>query len=351
VKAIRCCRPGAGWVGAWLALQVACNSLAAARPQLDLTGVWDFYPGAGDAPLEGLAMKPGKIVVPGAWQAQGYGQPGGSIPSSVVGSDITPSEYLRHNLTARCLYARQIEVPSAWRGRRVFLCARRVYRYADVTVNGRRIGDYEGFSSPFEFDVTEAIRFGRANQFVVGVDNRARPGRDTVGMANYFSNTGGFGGAVYLEARPADWIQEVFAIPKIAAAQAQIRVTLKTVKAAWPGGMDVSADVAKWDANGQPTASAGRARQTIPPAGTNEFTLDLPVTLDPLRLWSPDEPFLYTATVRLVSNGRSVDEREVRFGMREIVAQGRKLFLNGKPLYLSGYGDDTTEPLTSNACV
>jgi len=343
---MRCCRPGAGWAGAWLALHLACGSLPAARPQLDLTGAWDFYPGAGDAPLEGLAVKPGKIVVPGAWQAQGYGQPGGSIPSSVVGSDITPSEYLRHNLTARCLYAREIEVPSAWRGRRVFLCARRVYRYADVTVNGKRMGDYEGFSSPFEFDVTEAIRFGRANQFVVGVDNRARPGRDTVGMANYFSNAGGFGGAVYLEARPAAWIQEVFAMPRIAASQVQLRVTMKTASSDWPKGMIVTAEVTPWDPAGQPTASAGKTERSLPIAGAREFTLDLPVTLAPLRLWGPDDPFLYVAAVRLLQNGQAVDERQVRFGLREIVAKGNKLFLNGKPIFLAGYGDDSTYPVT-----
>jgi hypothetical protein len=41
-----------------------------------------------------------------------------------------------------------------------------------------------------------------------------------------------------------------------------------------------------------------------------------------------------------------MDERRVRFGVREIVAEGTRLFLNGKPLYLAGYGDDTTYPLT-----
>ena len=299
-----------------------------------------------DAGLEGLKGKPGKITVPGAWQAQGYGQPGGSIPSSVVGADVTPSEYLRHNLTARCLYAREIEVPSAWRGRRVFLCARRVYRYADVSVNGTRMGEYEGFSSPFEFEVTEAIRFGRSNQIVIGVDNRPRAGRDTVGMANYFSNAGGFGGAVYLEARPENWIQEVFAMARIEASQVQLRVTLKRASEDWPEGMTVTAEVRPWDAAGQPAAPAGKGERRLPAAGAREFTLEVPVTLAPLRLWSPDDPFLYVAAVRLARNGQAVDEREARFGMREIVAKGNKLFLNGKPLFLAGYGDDTTYPLT-----
>jgi hypothetical protein len=345
VNALCCRRSAAAWASACLALHLACNSFSAPRLQLDLSGAWDFYPDAGDKALENVTVKPGKIMVPGAWQAQGYGEPGGSIPSSVVGSDITPSAYLRHNLTARCLYVREIQVPAAWRGKRVFLCVRRVYRYADVTVNATHIGDYEGFSSPFEFDVTEAVRFGQSNRLVMGVDNRARKDRDTVGMANYFSNTGGFGGPVYLEARPADWIQEVFAMPRIAASQAQLRVTVKTANSGWPQGMTLTAEVTPWNPARQPTALAGRTQQPVPTAA-REQTLELPVTLTPLRLWSPDDPFLYLATVRLLQDGRTVDETQVRFGMREIVANGNKLFLNGKPLFLAGYGDDTTYPLT-----
>lgn len=333
------------WMLLMMAQMALCSSVPA-RSRVDLTGVWDFYPDVGDASLAKLTVRPGKISVPGAWQTQGYGQPGGSIPSSVVGSDITPSAYLRHNLTARCLYVREVDVPVAWRDQRVFLCVRRVYRYADVTVNDTHIGDYEGFSSPFEFDVTAALHFGQRNRLVVGVDNRARKDRDTVGMANYFGNWGGFGGAVYLEARPADRIQDVFAMPRIATSQVQLRVTLKTANVAWPEDMAITAEVAPWEASGQPSASAGKNELPLPVADAKEQTVDLPVALAPLRLWSPDDPFLYVATVKLWQNGRVLDEQQVRFGMREIVAEGRKLLLNGKPLYLAGYGDDATDPVS-----
>lgn len=340
------------WRTLFMMAQTALCSSVSARSRLDLTGTWDFYPDVEEASLSTVTVRPGKITVPGAWQTQGYGEPGGSIPSSVVGSDITPSAYLRHNLTARCLYVRDVDVPAAWRARardqRVFLCVRRVYRYADVTMNDTHIGDYEGFSSPFEFDVTSALRFGQTNRLVIGVDNRARKDRDTVGMANYFGNWGGFGGAVYLEARPADWIQDVFAMPRIAASQVQLRVTLKTANADWPKGMMVTAEVTPWDASGQPTATApaGQNQRPLPVADAKEQTLDLPVPLSRLRLWSPDDPFLYVATVRLWQNDRVVDEQQVRFGMREITAEGRKLLLNGKPLFLAGYGDDATDPVS-----
>lgn len=195
------CRSSAVWAGVCLALQLGCGGLSAARPQLDLTGAWDFYPDVGDSALEGVTVKPGRIVVPGAWQAQGYGRPGGAIPASLLDARTSPADHLRHNLTARCLYARVVEVPASWKGRRVFLVARRVYACADVSVNGKRIGDWEGFCSPFEFDVTDAITLGARNQIVIGVDNRPHPGRDTYGTANWVGNWGGLGGAVYLEAR------------------------------------------------------------------------------------------------------------------------------------------------------
>jgi hypothetical protein len=321
--------------------------LGATRPRLDLNGEWGFYPDVGEATLETATAKPGKIMVPGAWQAQGYGPPGGSIPSSVVGSDITPAGYLRHNLTARCLYVREVEVPAAWQGQRVFLCVRRVYRYADVTLNGKRIGDYEGFSSPFEFDVTEAIRFGLANRLVIGVDNRARKDRDTVGMANYFSNTGGFGGAVYLEARPTVRLEDVFAMPKVAESRVVLRIALVIPGGASPQDLKLEAEV---ELAGN-TGSAGvpsAARGTLKLAGAPEASapVDLPVDIPNARLWTPDTPFLYTARVKLLQGERVLDELSVRFGLREITADGRKLFLNGKPLFLAGYGDDTTYPIT-----
>jgi beta-galactosidase/beta-glucuronidase len=188
-------------VGVCLTLFLSLNSVPAARVKLDLRGNWDFYPDVGASPLESVAVKPGKIIVPGAWQAQGYGTPGGTIPSANIGPGTSPAEYLRHNLMGRCLYVRDVVVPAEWRGQRVFLCVRRAYRYADIAVNGKRAGEHEGFSSPFEFDITKAISFGASNQLVIGIDNRPRPGRDTLGTGNLYGHWGGIGGAVYLEAR------------------------------------------------------------------------------------------------------------------------------------------------------
>ena len=127
---------------------------------------------------------------------------------------------------ARCLYVRAVRVPGEWEGRRIFLCVRRAYRYTDVSVNGKRMGEYEGFCSPFEFDVTDAIKVGQTNQLILGVDNRPRPGRNTLGTGNLYGNWGGIGGAVYLEARPTTWLTDVFAVPEITNSRVVLRIRI-----------------------------------------------------------------------------------------------------------------------------
>lgn len=64
-------------------------------------------------------------------------------------------------------------------------------------------------------------------------------------------------------------------------------------------------------------------------------TVMLPVS-DP-KLWSPDTPYLYTLVAQVVSDGKVVDEKRERFGIRDVVFdKDRGLLLNGKPLKIKG---------------
>jgi beta-galactosidase len=70
------------------------------------------------------------------------------------------------------------------------------------------------------------------------------------------------------------------------------------------------------------------------------------VSIPDARLWSPEQPHLYTAVVTLGRGRRERDRVEERFGMRQLETRGNVLLLNGQPLYLRGYGDDNIEVLT-----
>ena len=76
---------------------------------------------------------------------------------------------------------------------------------------------------------------------------------------------------------------------------------------------------------------------------------EVEIAMPGARLWSPEHPDLYTATVILMRGGRAADQVDQRFGMRQLTTRGNVLLLNGKPLYLRGYGDDNA-PSASTPC-
>jgi beta-galactosidase/beta-glucuronidase len=54
------------------------------------------------------------------------------------------------------------------------------------------------------------------------------------------------------------------------------------------------------------------------------------------RLWSPDDPYLYSLVAQLIHGDGYVSEIHAHFGLRKIEARGRYIYLNNKPIYLDG---------------
>ena len=63
-------------------------------------------------------------------------------------------------------YRRAVTLPSGWTGRRVLLKFGAVDYHASVWLNGQLLGEHEGGSTPFSFDVTDHLQAGE-NDLVV----------------------------------------------------------------------------------------------------------------------------------------------------------------------------------------
>ena len=75
-------------------------------------------------------------------------------------------------------------------------------------------------------------------------------------------------------------------------------------------------------------------------------TVEISRQIANIRPWSPQEPALYTADIRLMSEDKVLDRLSVRFGFRKIEARGTMLYLNGKPVFLTGFNRHEDSPRT-----
>lgn len=222
--------------------------------------------------------------------------------------------------------------------------------WCEVFVNGQRVGEHEGGYTPFGFAIGQYVQAGK-NTLAVHVYDPVQTGGETPrwsmtedgsetqppfnarhiphGKQEWYINVGGIWQDVRLISVSPTYIEQVHVTPDIQTGEAHIEIRIAnsqhgTLRALIDG---VHAEI------------------TLQPNQT-DYTVRLHVTKP--NLWTPESPFLYTATVTLQDDqeNRENDELAVRFGFREIAARDGKLYLNGEPLYLLSALDQDFYPET-----
>ena len=327
-----------GWASRFSAglLLWAAVVVPAAGEAVSLDGTWAFMMdpgnvGEADGWFARDAAFPEQIVVPGAWDAQGFGE---------------ATDKLHHNFVGKGWYKRQAAIPAAWQGRRVFLCVGGVHRYAKVWVNGSLLGEHIGYLSPFEYEITDLVEPGSEATVAACVDSEQRWDVDTLtgcfDIIDYMDTCwGGIWGHVTIESRSHTYLEDLFVQPEVAPPACRVSATLVGDEGACDGvGLEVL--------DGSGATVAGEVRpfgEARIEGGRVAVAVDLPGA----SLWSPNEPVLYTARLSLVQEGEAVHCLETRFGLREIAIRGTHIYLNGKRIFLHGYGDDCIYPKTMAA--
>ncbi|MHB9037688.1 MAG: glycoside hydrolase family 2 protein [Armatimonadota bacterium] len=308
---------------------LASSGCAIARDTLSLSGKWDFRMDPKDVGVTEQWYNPGaaydkSINVPGAWNAQGMGE---------------AAEKIFHDFPGPAWYRRKVTIPENWIGKTVWLCFGGVHRYADVWVNGKKVGSHIGYLTPFRFNVSDYLQ-GRTADIVARVDARQNNELDPLKgcfdvIDEVFISWGGLYRGVQMEATARTWIKDIFVVPHVDSGTAEIKIELNGDGM----GLKAIADVSEWKGK-----SAGRGEADFK-QGSAELTI--PVKIAHAKLWTPKEPNLYTVKMRLVdAGGRELDSSSDRFGLRELKVRGSQFLLNGKPIFLRGYGDDCIYPNT-----
>jgi hypothetical protein len=307
-----------------LALMLAAGQAPAQQTQIqylsgtdkDHTVPWQFSVSSGNN--AGIATT---IPVPSCWPCQGFGT---FSYTQNTGSGMTSSN------AETGFYTNTFAVPSAWTGKEIFLVFEGVLTDTSASINGHSVGPtHQGGYYEFRYDVTPYVVVGAntnvltvtvrkfsANAFVEGAEE---------GNVDYWI-FGGIYRPVYLEAKPAAYIDYVAANPL---ANGNITNTVSL------GGITANYSVQAFvtDTN---NVQLGNVFSNSVSAGATNVVLS--ASLPTPNAWSAESPTLYTLTVQLVNtNGAVVHSVTNQIGFRTItfVAQ-QGFFVNGKKVTLRG---------------
>ena len=284
-------------------------------------GVWGFFPGS-----EWKDVR--SVEVPACWEAQGIGEPGkGECWDPTWDENSKP---IRNKYMGSVWYRRRVVIPSEWAGKRVWLKLGGIKSVGWVWVNEKQVALVDDYCGTFKYEVTDIVKPGEEARVVVQVDNRC-PSRK--GLMSAMHKFGGIYRDIELEATPETFIDDAWVRGDFDLRCAEVHVAVGGVRGDAPCQLRVTID-------GQTVSSP--LNQTI--GQSNNQTISVP--LPDFRPWSPEHPNLYTAKVELVKDGRVVQTRRERFGVRKLEVVGREFRLNGKPVFLRGFGDDHVYPLT-----
>ena len=284
------------------------------RPQLkraqwmNLNGQWNYA--IKDLQSGEPASFDGKILVPYPIESSLSG----------VGKSLTKDNIL--------WYSRTFTIPSAWKGKNVKLNFGGVDWKAEVFVNGVSVGSHTGGFAPFSLDITSALKPG-SNKLSVKVFDPTSDGYQPVGKQRskssgiWYTPASGIWQTVWLEPVSAKHLESMEINPDIDAGTLSVK---PFVSGANSGDKVVV------------TAKFGKAAVATAKGESGE---NISLSIPNAKLWSPDQPNLYSLDIKVVSRGKTVDAVSSYAAMRKI-SQGKSksghlvMMLNNKPLFQMG---------------
>lgn len=226
-------------------------------------------------------------------------------------------------------YETDFFVPGEWEGKDIAVRFGSVTHRARIFVNGVEVTTHEGGFLPFDAAVTDIVRYNQFNHLAVLANNELSetmlPAGRTTTLSNgkkfatpYFDfyNYAGIHRPVKLTALPKERVLDFSVVHSLNGTAADVAYTVTT-----NGGHTVSIDVLD-------------GTEKVAHADGKTGTLHI----DDVKLWNVHAAYLYNFVIRITDGETVVDEYAEKIGIRTFEIKDGNFLLNGKPVYLRGFG-------------
>ncbi|MFB8794868.1 MAG: beta-galactosidase [Microcoleus sp.] len=292
------------------------------RDQIYLNGTWQFVPAIGNPQNPPPSPSWGSIQVPGDWQRE----KSESVPGIISRGTGKDWENFNSKQLSKAWYQRNIEIPSDWTNRRIFIDLARVSTDAVIFVNDINSGQIEWPYGTIE--ITKVAKPGNntISILVAAVSDEKdkavimSPTEIYTTKSNLLSR--GIIGEVRIFSLPqGPLISDVFVQTSTRKKQIKLDVELKDVTQ--KGQIQLVAKMLD---------EKGKLQQKF--TGTTQVkaqqiqTVNVQWDWKNPRLWDVGQPNLYTLELEVKGSGINT-QYDQPFGFREFWIEGRKFFLNG----------------------
>lgn len=229
-------------------------------------------------------------------------------------------------------YRKHFTLPAEYVQRRIFIEFDGVMANSDVWINGQHLGKRPNGYVSFCYDLTGHLNFGESkpNVLAIRADNSAQP------ASRWYSGAGIYRHVRLVATNPVhiDQWSTFVTTPKIESDQAIVHVQT-TVLNQSDAPREVSVQSAIVAPDDQTVQTAETASKSVPAGKSFDFQQDITVK-NPI-LWNLENPELYRAITKVLSDSATLDDEMTPFGIREVKFEAATGFwLNGKNFKIKG---------------
>jgi hypothetical protein len=238
-------------------------------------------------------------------------------------------------------YRKKVFIPEDLNGSEAMLSILKSKYVTQVYVNGMDVGQSVSCYTPIHLKITHALKFGNENEILIRVGERIwlpawAAGSTDKEKANYIP---GIWDDVRLSFSGKQKVLKKLLLPSVKNEKVTVKLLVRNfypqqVMYGDPMQDKVKAEIVikEWK-SGKEIASGILEGETT---RDNETQLVTEIPLEKFQLWSPENPFLYEAEIKLYDGEKLSDISTARFGMRDFERHGKFFYLNGEKYYLRG---------------
>ncbi|HKL60452.1 MAG TPA: glycoside hydrolase family 2 TIM barrel-domain containing protein [Sphaerochaeta sp.] len=222
-------------------------------------------------------------------------------------------------------YHRALVIPASYAGKKILLHFGAVFYHADIYLDGQIVDFHDGGSTPFTVDLTRHVRVGEKHNLVVKVTSNLQDGSIPSGKQSsfmhsykcFYTRTTGIWQTVWMEGVSQYALRDVKMECDIDSNHCVITPYFHSVD------KDMLFSCTIMDSDEVVARYEGKAKEGVP----------VPILIPNMKLWSCEDPHLYSLQFTTTIDGSVVDTVSSYMGMRNVAIHGNEVYLNHQKLY------------------